>query len=119
MTSYVSIIISIFFFHCSQGNFAWIYIPEVCVDSATGLAVASQFLNLTLISLTFEFMINSAMQVHGTIWYFAGFNFLGFIFFLVVVKETRGLSDLEKKTLYSPKGSILAEPAETSSIEPE
>ena len=83
------------------------------------MAVASQFLNLTLISLTFEFMINSAMQVHGTIWYFAGFNFLGFIFFLVVVKETRGLSDLEKKTLYSPKGSILAEPAETSSIEPE
>mmetsp|Transcript_8475 Transcript_8475/g.11681 ORF Transcript_8475/g.11681 Transcript_8475/m.11681 type:complete len:93 (-) Transcript_8475:55-333(-) len=87
----------------SQGSHAWIYIPEVCVDSATGLAAASQFINITIISLTFEFMINSSLKVYGSIWYFSGLTFLGFLFCLFMVRETRGLSDLEKKSLYSPK----------------
>ena len=41
--------------------------------------------------------------MHGTIWVYAGINFAGFIFCLIFVKETRGLTDLQKKTLYSPK----------------
>ena len=39
----------------------------------------------------------------GTIWYFAVITLLGFFFCLFVVKETRGLTDLQKKTLYSRK----------------
>ena len=72
------------------------------MDAGMGLAVASQFINLTLISFTFEYMIASELQVHGSIWYFSAFCLLGFFFILFIVKETRGLSDLEKKTLYSP-----------------
>ena len=34
---------------------------------------------------------------------YAGINFAGFIFCVIFVKETRGLTDLQKKTLYSPK----------------
>jgi len=90
-------------YQLSTGSVAWIYIPEVCVDAATGLAAAAQFINLTIISLTFEFMINSPLKVYGSIWYFAGITTVGFFFCLFVVRETRGLSDLEKKTLYSPK----------------
>lgn len=103
MASFVMIIVFIFCFHFSTGGLAWVYIPEVCVDSATGLAAAGQFLNLILISLTFEFMINSALKVYGSIWYFSAFTLIGFFFCLVMVRETRGLSDLEKKSLYSPK----------------
>ena len=87
----------------SQGSVAWLYIPEVCIDSATGLAVAAQFINLTVISLTFEFMINSSLKVYGSIWYFSVFSFVGFLFCLFMVRETRGLTDVQKKTLYSPK----------------
>ena len=75
----------------------------MCVDSATGLAVAGQFGNLIIISFTFEFMINSSLEVHGSVWYFAVICFLGFLFCLFFVRETRGLTDLQKKTLYSPK----------------
>jgi len=86
---------------------AWLYVPEVCVDAGTGLAVAAQFINLTIISLTFEYMINSTLEVHGSIWYFSVFSFLGFLFCLIFIKETRGLSDIEKKTLYSPNFKVL------------
>ena len=75
------------------------------MDAGMGLAVASQFINLTLISFTFEYMIASELQVHGSIWYFSAFSLLGFFFVLFIMKETRGLSDLEKKTLYSPINS--------------
>ena len=109
MTSFIMILIFIFCFHFSTGGLAWVYIPEVCVDSATGLAAAGQFLNLIIISLTFEFMINSALKVYGSIWYFAAFTFVGFIFCLVMVRETRGLSDLEKKSIYSPLSILHVE----------
>ena len=81
----------------------WLYTAEVCVDSAAGLANAAQYINVTVISLTFEFMINSALQVHGSIWYFAAWNLIGFFFCLLCVKETRGLTEKQKKMLYSPK----------------
>jgi hypothetical protein len=52
--------------------------------------------------MTFDVMINSPLGVHGSFWYFSGLNFIGFLFFVCFVKESRGLTDIEKKTLYSP-----------------
>lgn len=109
LASFVMLNLFIVCYHLSQGSVAWLYIPEVTVDAASGFAAGSQFLNLTLISFTFEFMINSALDVYGSIWYFAGLTLLGFIFCLCFVRETKGLTDLEKKTLYSPK-SVLNDP---------
>mmetsp|Transcript_41625 Transcript_41625/g.54827 ORF Transcript_41625/g.54827 Transcript_41625/m.54827 type:complete len:140 (+) Transcript_41625:25-444(+) len=106
LMAFIMIIVFISSFNSTTGAVSWLYIPEVCVDAATGLAVASQFLNLTIISFTFEFMINSELQVHGSIWYFSALNFIGFLFCLCFVKETRGLADVQKKTLYSPIGTV-------------
>jgi hypothetical protein len=47
--------------------------------------------------------------VHGSIWYYSGLNFLGLIFFIVFVRESRGLTDLEKKSLYSQKNNEIEE----------
>ena len=51
-------------------------------------------------------MINSELQIYGSIWYFGVLTLIGFFFCLFFVKETRGLTDLEKKTLYSPKSIV-------------
>ena len=80
------------------------YVPEITVDSASGFGVGAQFTTLIVISLTFEFMMDSALQVYGSIWIFAGSSFVGFLFCLFFIRETRGLTDIEKKMLYSPKG---------------
>ena len=61
MASFILINLFITAFQLSQGSCAWLYVPEVCVDSATGLAVAAQFINLTIISMTLEYMINSSL----------------------------------------------------------
>lgn len=54
-------------------------------------------------------MIDSGLKVYGTIWYFAGLTFLGLLFVLFIMRETKGLTDLEKKTLYTPK-DIIGDP---------
>ena len=48
-------------------------------------------------------MMNSSLEVHGSIWYFSGLTAIGCLFMICFVRETRGLTDLQKKTLYSPK----------------
>ena len=79
---------------------------EVTVDAASGFCVSAKFINLMVISFTFEFMINSPLQVTGTIWYYAAWTLAGCIFCIIFVRETRGLTDLEKKTCYSPKSAL-------------
>ena len=87
----------------SSGNFVYLYVAEVCVDSGAGFASLGKYLNLILLSLIHEYMINSRLQVHGTILIYATVTFIAFIFFTTIMRETRGLNDLEKKSLYSPK----------------
>ena len=84
----------------------WIYISEVTVDSASGFCVAGKFTNLLIVSFSFEYMINSPLMIHGTIWYYSSISFVGFLFCLFFVKETMGLTENEKKTLYSPKSNF-------------
>ena len=65
-------------------------------------------LSATILSFTFEYMINSELKVYGTLWLFAVITFIGFIFCVVYVRETLGLSDFEKKSIYSPKTIVCS-----------
>jgi len=47
-----------------------------------------------------EYLISSQLQVQGTFWLFSLCTFVGAIFVFVYVKETKGLTDKEKKSLY-------------------
>ena len=52
-----------------------------------------------------EFMM-SKWGAHGTIFFYAGVNLVGFIFNLVALKETKDLTDAQKKLVYSPLTSV-------------
>ena len=80
--------------------------------------MANKFIALCLFSFTAEYLMNSFLGVVGTFWVYASLNFLGFIFCLVFVKETMGLTDVQKKLLYAPRVSEDSEP-ETKAVEEE
>ena len=61
LTSFIMILIFCASFCMGIGSLSWLYVAEVSVDASSGLSVASQFLNLTIISFAFEYMINSAL----------------------------------------------------------
>ena len=53
-------------------------------------------------------MINSFLEIHGTYWVFSALTLIGTIFCFEYVEETFGLSDLEKKTLYTRLNSMAS-----------
>ena len=107
-TSFIMIIVFIFACQLTIGDFTLLYNAEVLVDAASGFALSSMMINCMIVALSFEYMINSPLKVYGTVWYYSGFCLIGFLFSVIMIRETRGLFDLEKKTLYSPKDELSA-----------
>ena len=54
----------------------------------------------------------------GFFWFFAFFNMLNLIFIVIFVKETWGLSDVEKKALYSKSSANQDKPEQREFINP-
>jgi hypothetical protein len=79
------------------------YAAEVAVDTALGLCVLALFLSLLEKAITMEFMVHSAMGAQGMFFLLGGVTLVGAVFVAMFVKETKGLSDLEKKSLYTPQ----------------
>jgi len=88
-------------FNIGTGSVNWVYLAEVTVDKAAGFCAFAQFGMGLVYTLTMEFMIHSKLQAHGTFLLFGAINLAGFFFYLFFVKETRGLSDKQKKSLYN------------------
>jgi len=82
------------------------YAAEVAVDTALGLCVLALFLSLLVKAITMEFLVHSAMGPQGMFFLLGGITLLGAVFVLVYIKETKGLSDKEKKSLYTPQDML-------------
>ena len=54
-------------------------------------------------------MINSSIGIDGTMWYFAIWNLLGTFYCMIFLRETQGLTDFQKKTLYAPVNKTISE----------
>jgi hypothetical protein len=73
----------------------------VCHDSAFGIVVLGQFFNMFIISFASEYMM-AGIGPSGVFFVFGGFSLAGGVYIWAFVKETRGLTDLQKKQLYKP-----------------
>lgn len=90
-------------YQTSQGPLIWIYSNEVTVDSAGGLIVFAFFGMLFIQSLFMNSLMNSAVQPEGVFFIFGGITLLGAVYIAMFIKDTTGLSDREKKSLYMDK----------------
>ena len=103
----ICICIFIISFQFSQGPIAWMYAAEVAVDTALGLCVLALFLSLLEKAITIEFMVHSeAIGSAGMFFILGAITTLGAVFIKIFVKETKGLSDIQKKQLYMPQEFI-------------
>jgi len=86
------------------------YAAEVAVDTALGLCVLALFLSLLEKAITMEFMVHSeAIGSSGMFFILGGITLIGAGFVQIFIKETKGLSDKDKKQLYMPEEFILEE----------
>jgi hypothetical protein len=106
----VFICIFILAFQFSQGPIAWMYAAEVAVDTGLGICVLALYLSLLEKAFTIEFMVHSkSLGAPGMFYVLGGITLLGAIFIQVFVKETKGLTDLDKKQLFMPLDLIESE----------
>ena len=72
---------------------------------------------MTQISFTVEYMIDGFFQVHGTFIYFGVICLVGCLFSLLCLKETRDMTDFQKKNLYNSTAiSKVAELVEMTTV---
>jgi len=79
----------------------WIYQPEVLNDNQLGVTAGSFYIFGIVVSLVQEYMVDS-LGVDGTFFLFAFTSFLGIFYLAIFLKESKGLTDREKKELYYP-----------------
>jgi hypothetical protein len=90
-------------FQFTDGPLYFMYTSEVTVDSGLGFGVFGIKFTGLIISLTTEYLMDSPLQPHGVFWLYAGITWIGAVFFFFAMRETKGLTDRQKKELYRPK----------------
>ena len=85
----------------SSGPIAWIYAAETTLDAGLSLALFTLYFTVYLLSLVCPIMMSPDNLGPSNVFFmFAGLSVLGSAFVAVFMKETQGLTDKEKKTLY-------------------
>jgi hypothetical protein len=81
-------------FGLSLGPIVWLYLAEILPPKGTSLAGLHLFLWATIVAIIFPFMKES-LGIFGCFYLFSGLSFLGLIFILIYVKETKGKNNKE------------------------
>ena len=95
---YVLTVAFIFGFEFGPGPIVWLYLSEICNDQATSVNTVVNWAWTLVISISTLPLFDS---LDGNVWLIFGCtNILGFIYVLIVMKETKGVSSEKLKRLY-------------------
>ena len=76
------------------------YLSETLTDSGFTIAIATFYGSAAYMAATTEYIM-AGVGVDGYFFILCGLTTIGAIFFAIVLKETKGLTDIEQKSLYS------------------
>ena len=101
----IMIMVFMLIFQNSSGPIAWIYCSETTIDAGMGICLLSLWGTVFVLSLVCPIIMDpiNGLGPTTTFFIFSGMQFLGFFYVLFIMKETRGLTDREKKLLFTPK----------------
>lgn len=98
----VMICVFIFIYANSTGPLAWVYCAETCTDIGLGVCLLTLWVVVLIEILTVPMLMNTSLETSGVFMIFAVFGVFAAIFAKIWLKETRGLTDLQKRSLFAP-----------------
>jgi hypothetical protein len=98
----------------TNGPIIWLYVSEIASDAALGFCLFILWTFVLLLSLSTNFLMESFLRPQGVFWIFGAVSLGGAFFNYHFAKETRGLSDKEKKTLYSSNYQVIQKPKDNN-----
>jgi hypothetical protein len=98
------IIVYILFYQLGAGPIPYIYIAETCYDTGMSIGTSSMWFWMVFVTLVSPYMIGgSTFGPTGTFIVFSIVTFIGFVFTLVILKETKGLADEDCKRIFNKR----------------
>ena len=98
----ICMMLDLFIFQATMGTYTWVYIGQVAEEKASSLAIFTIWFGTFILALITDSLFNS-LGSQGTFWLFSGLTFVGAVFIILTIKETKGLTAEEIKVLYVPK----------------
>lgn len=88
-------------FEFGPGPIVWLYISEICNDKATSIGTMVNWSFTLIVSLLAPYLLEDWLKEYTWL-LFAAISAVGLVFHILVMKETRGLSEEQVKRLYLP-----------------
>ena len=100
-TSLICIVLFVAFFEFSMGPILWLYNAEIMNNKSNTLAAGMNWIFVLIISYFTPDLLES---IHGKLFLiFGACTAAHCVFAFLFMKETKGLTDAEAKSLYAPK----------------
>jgi hypothetical protein len=88
-------------YQATSGPICWVYAAETSVDVALGFILATLYADVVVLSQVCPILFEPKyLGPSGVFFMFAGFSMVATLYMWVYIKETKGLSDKDKKELY-------------------
>ena len=81
------------FYQWTNGGIVWLYSSEVACDTALSIGMLMLWGTILLLSLTTNYLMQSALNPWGVFWLLGGISICGAFFAFFCIKETAGLTD--------------------------
>lgn len=99
----IMICLFIWLYANTTGPLAWVYSAETCTEIGLGVCLLTLWAVVLIEVLTVLALMNSPLEPSGVFFCFSAFSAMGAVFIYIYLKETKGLTDKEKRSLYSPE----------------
>ena len=95
-----------FLYQITTGQITWIYTVEVCVDVSLGVSFYTLWFVVLILLLGSQPLMATALGPQGVFFIFAGCCAVAAVFCYLEIRETKDLTDKEKKSLFVPKDLV-------------
>eukprot|EP01016_Furgasonia_blochmanni_P021362 TRINITY_DN23635_c0_g1_i2.p1 TRINITY_DN23635_c0_g1~~TRINITY_DN23635_c0_g1_i2.p1 ORF type:complete len:482 (-),score=7.31 TRINITY_DN23635_c0_g1_i2:248-1693(-) len=97
--SVVAVLVFQLSFGFTIGPIIWIYLPEILPSEGVSVAAFTKWLFVNFVAWTFPMMVHHGLGIDGTFAFFAICSLMFEVFIYFYVKETKGKSHAEMKSL--------------------
>jgi MFS transporter, SP family, xylose:H+ symportor len=98
------IIVFISIYSVTSGTVAWLYAAETTIDAGLGVCILVLWGVTFVLSLICPLLMgDNYLGVSNMFFLFGSLTSFGSVYGHFLIKETKGMTDKEKKSLYSPK----------------
>ena len=88
----------------SSGPVAWLYAAETVIDTALGVCLLTLWGTVFVLSIVCPILMDpDSLGPTGMFFIFSGLSCVGTAYVIFMIKETKPLTDKQKKLLFTPK----------------